>query len=66
MLIRVRIDAAFDPTDTVSIDALRNGIIALQNKLKRVTAVETSTITVEKCRHDEGGMCEQIYSWSKE
>lgn len=66
MKIRIRIDAVFDPTDTISIDQLKNGIIALQSKLKRVNTVETSTITVEKCYHDEGGSCEQIYSWAKE
>ena len=66
MQYRVRIDAAFDSgTDA---DKLKAGIIALQGKLKRINAVETSTIMVEKCFHDEipPKPCEILYQWTKE
>ena len=65
MKIRIRVDAILDPPDTASIDQLRNGVVALQGKMKRINAFETSTITVEKCRHDEAGTCEVIYRWTK-
>lgn len=66
MKIRIRIDAIFDPIDTTHIDDLRNKVVALRDFMGRITPFETSSITVENCRHDEGGQCEILYQWEKE
>ncbi len=66
-LFRIRIDAFVDITDTATRDQIKNGIVALQSKLKRANAVETSRIEVHKCFHDEvpPKPCEVIYEWEK-
>lgn len=66
--IRIQIDAFVDVNDTTTRNKLRDGIIALQGKLRRSNAVETSRISVHKCYHDEtpNKPCDApIYEWKK-
>ena len=64
---RVRIDAILDITDTTTRDKIRDGIVALQGKLQRANAFETSSIIVEHCYHDENPPqpCIILFKWEK-
>ena len=65
---RITIDAFVDVNDTTTRNKIKDGIIALQSKLKRSNAVETSRISVHKCYHDEDANkpCDPpIYEWEK-
>lgn len=67
MKIRIRIDAILDPTDKATRDKIIDGLEALKTKMKRANAFETSSITVERCFHDEVPTkpCEVLASWEK-
>ena len=65
---RIRLDAILDITDTATRDKIKDGVVALRNKMQRANAFETSSIKVEKCYHDESPNkpCElPIYEWEK-
>lgn len=65
--IRIRIDAILDINDTATRDKIVDGLQALKSKMQRANEFETSTITVEKCYHDEVPTkpCEVLASWEK-
>jgi|TARA_Y100000310_G_scaffold328372_1_gene396412 hypothetical protein len=66
--IRVRIDAILDTDDGRTKDKLVDGLEVLKSKMKRANAVETSSIVVERCYHDEtpSKPCEVLSSWEKQ
>jgi len=68
MRIRFQLDLFLDATDTLSQDKIKTVFDALKSRLLRASAVETSSITIQKCYHDETPPkpCETVYSWSKE
>ena len=53
MKYRIRLDAIIEPTDTVTRDQIKNLLIALKDRMQRMSAFETSSIAVEQCYHDE-------------
>ncbi len=65
--IRIRIDAILDVNDTGTRQSILNSMEGLKAKLKRANTRETSTITVEKCYHDETPPkpCEVLSHWEK-
>ena len=65
--IRIRIDAILDVDDKNTRDKIVDALEALKSKMKRANAFETSTITVEKCYHDETPTkpCEVLAHWEK-
>lgn len=67
MKYRVRIDASFEIADQATATGLRNAVMALQAKMVRVNALETSSILAEECHHDENPPkpCVQLYKWEK-
>lgn len=66
--IRIRIDAILEVTDTATRDKIVTALEALKSKMTRANAFETSSITVERCYHDESPpkQCEILYQWQKE
>ncbi len=67
-MFRVTVVAFIDINDGETRDRIRNGIVALRDKLLRANAVESSYIEVQKCYHDEipPKPCEVLYRWDKE
>ena len=66
MKYRIRLDAIIEPTDTVTRDQIKNLLIALKDRMQRMSAFETSSIVVQECYHDEGLPCKVLYRWVKE
>ena len=68
MKVRIRIDAILNPTDKATRDKIVTALEALKTKMQRANAFETSSITIEKCYHDETPFkpCEVIQRWEKE
>lgn len=67
MKIRVRIVASFEVADQATAVGLRNTVMTLQSKMVRVNALETSSIMVEECHHDETPPqpCVELFRWEK-
>ena len=65
MKYRITIDSFLDSADTVTRDQVKNFIIALQIKMQRMSAMETSSIVIQECYHDEGKACVELYKWEK-
>lgn len=61
----IRVTAFIEPTDTVTRDQIKNLLIALKDRMQRMSAFETSSIVVEECYHDEGKPCVVLYKWEK-
>ena len=65
MKYRITIDSFLDKTDTVSRDQIKNFIVALRDKMQRMSNMETSSIVIQECYHDEGKPCVVLYQWQK-
>ena len=67
MKYRIRVDAILDATDTATRDAMKTYLVALRDKMQRIGDIETSSIVVEQCYHDENPPkpCVILYKWEK-
>lgn len=65
---KITITALLDLNDNSTRDKIKDGVVALRNKMKKANAIETSSIKVEICHHDENPPkpCEVLYEWKKE
>ena len=66
MKFRVHAVLLIDSTETVTLEAIKTQLLALKDKLRKISFDDNSFVTVEKCYHDEGRGCETILSWKKE
>ena len=66
MKIRLKADLFIEPTKTVLINQIRDFLVANKGKFLKING-ETSSISVEKCRHDESPPqpCEIIFDWKQ-
>ena len=67
MKYRIRLDAFIEPTDTVTRDQIRTLLVNLRDKMQRMSAIETSSIEVQECYHDQNPSlpCVVLYKWEK-
>ena len=67
MKYRVRLDCILDITDTATRDAMKTYLVNLRDKMQRMGDLETSSIVVEQCYHDESPPkpCVILYQWTK-
>lgn len=67
MKYRIRLDGILDAADTITRDQIKNVLVNLKDKMKKINALETSSIIVEECHHDESPPqpCKPLYKWQK-
>lgn len=68
MKYKVRAILIIDPTETVTINQIKDFLVANKVKFLKVNENMISSISVEKCYHDQipSLPCEVIFNWQKE